>query len=147
MLSRFARRSAHAFLQTVDFVRAARMAAFSLILTPLSHEWYGLLERLFRNVPPGRFSNLCKLLLDQALFGPFVTALFFVVLGALEGKRLREIRKKLKVAWWPTQKMSWRVWPLAQLINFNYVPPQYRVLAGNLVGFFWGIYMSHKAAN
>ena len=43
--------------------------------------------------------------------------------------------------------MSWRVWPLAQYLNFNFVPAQYRVLFGNLVGFFWGIYMSWKASN
>ena len=65
--------------------RSAKFALFAILLTPLSHFWYGLLERLFAG-KSGRLVNILKLLLDQALFDPFVTAFFFVVMGTLEGK-------------------------------------------------------------
>jgi hypothetical protein len=42
--------------------------------------------------------------------------------------------------------MSWRVWPIAQLINFAFVPLHFRVLFGNIVRFFWTIYLSYQAA-
>ena len=56
------------------------------------------------------------------------------------------VQSSIKTNLWPTLKMSWRVWPIAQLINFAFVPLHFRVLFGNVVRFFWTIYLSYQAA-
>ena len=70
-----------------DPLRTARMAAFGVALHgPAGHFWYQLLDA---KVMPGRGSDMraivAKMALDQALFAPFFTAVFYAVLTALEG--------------------------------------------------------------
>lgn len=38
---------------------------------------------------------------------------------------------------------NWKIWPAATMINFMYVPMQYRVLFANFIGLFWNIYLSY----
>jgi hypothetical protein len=68
-----------------------------------------------------------------------------LTLPLLQGKSSRSIRGMVLKNFWGAQTMSWRVWPLAQWVNFNYVPPHLRTLFGNLVGFFWNIYLTYQA--
>jgi len=44
----------------------------------------------------------------------------------------------------PQLKNHWRYWPIVQIINFTYVPPQLRVLFSNFAGLFWNIFISLK---
>jgi hypothetical protein len=37
---------------------------------------------------------------------------------------------------------NWKVWTVAQAINFKLVPLEYRVLFGNCVALWWNIYLS-----
>jgi peroxisomal membrane protein 2 len=46
----------------------------------------------------------------------------------------------------PTTVNSWKVWPIASFISFNYVPAELRVLFVNVVAFFWVIILSGIAA-
>jgi hypothetical protein len=42
---------------------------------------------------------------------------------------------------------NWRVWTVAQAVNFGVVPLQYRVLFGNMVSLWWNIYLSLATAS
>ena len=64
------------------------MAAFGVALHgPAGHYWYRLLDSY---VLPNRASSpgaiVAKMVLDQALFAPFFTAVFYATLTALEGR-------------------------------------------------------------
>jgi peroxisomal membrane protein 2 len=42
------------------------------------------------------------------------------------------------VAEYPRLQLNgWKVWPLVSLINYRYVPVQFRVLFANVVALFW----------
>lgn len=41
-----------------------------------------------------------------------------------------------------TMNVCWRVWPIANLINFAFVPANLRVLFMNIVGIGWNIFLS-----
>lgn len=43
---------------------------------------------------------------------------------------------------WETMVVCWKLWPIANLINFAFVPANLRVLFMNFVGLGWNIYLS-----
>jgi protein Mpv17 len=102
-------------------------------------------------------SVLKKLAADELIFDPFCIVFFYTIIGLLERKNIREIKSKIVANYWETQKMSWKIWPLVQLVNFAIVPGNFsrclcltlqgnlRILFINAVSFFWGIFLQLKA--
>lgn len=43
---------------------------------------------------------------------------------------------------WATLLVCWKLWPVANLINFAFVPANLRVLFLNFVGLGWNIFLS-----
>ena len=43
---------------------------------------------------------------------------------------------------WATLLVCWKLWPVANLLNFAFVPANLRVLFMNFVGLGWNIYLS-----
>jgi Mpv17 / PMP22 family len=82
-----------------------------------------------------------RMSMDQFLFSPAFTGLFFSVLMLAEGK-LAQLPDKLEQDYWTTMKCNWALWMPAQLINFGLVPPHLQVLFANGVGALWSFYMS-----
>ncbi|XP_025832989.1 uncharacterized protein LOC112905222 isoform X2 [Agrilus planipennis] len=99
--------------------------------------WYKYLEYAIRD---GRESQILikKVLLDQLVFSPIY---FFFMLILTLGLRDREI-------FWKTFREvlfdSYKLWPFFQIINFTFVPINYRILAGQLMAVLWNIYLSSK---
>lgn len=38
---------------------------------------------------------------------------------------------------------NWKLWPAAQLVNFTLIPPEQRILFGNVVGICWTCIISN----
>lgn len=53
-------------------------------------------------------------------------------------------RGKLKRDYRATLYNNYRLWPLANLINFAIVPPAFRVLYSNCVSVIWETYLSRQ---
>mmetsp|Transcript_33507 Transcript_33507/g.84111 ORF Transcript_33507/g.84111 Transcript_33507/m.84111 type:complete len:192 (+) Transcript_33507:1126-1701(+) len=128
----------------IDWKPVATFASFAVIQAPLIHSWYGILDKLFAG-KTGTTVALSKLALDQLIFSPFLTSLFFSYLELVNGKP-ESIPDTISKQLLPCMKMSWKVWPITQWINFTFVPPHLRVLFGNFVGFLWSIYMASLMA-
>eukprot|EP01116_Phalansterium_solitarium_P024131 TRINITY_DN8748_c0_g1_i1.p1 TRINITY_DN8748_c0_g1~~TRINITY_DN8748_c0_g1_i1.p1 ORF type:complete len:193 (+),score=72.28 TRINITY_DN8748_c0_g1_i1:68-646(+) len=135
--------------------RALKFVVFSLLLTPLSHYWYRFLDQAFpaeaRKDKDGKkagfdVSVIKKLAADELLYDPFCLLFFFTVIGLLERQGPGQIVERIKANYWTTQKMSWRVWPLVQLVNFAVVPGALRLPFINIVSFFWGIFLQLQAS-
>ena len=88
--------------------------------------------------------------LDQAVASPFLNGGFLFAFAAISaiasghgfGNAASTGVHKVQVALWPTLLASWRIWPVANLINFAFVPVHLRVLFLNLIGVGWNIIMS-----
>lgn len=70
---------------------------------------------------------------------PFLAATLTDGIGMQAGKAAGSmVKNKL----WGTMVTCWKIWPLANLINFAFVPAPLRVLFMNFVGLGWNIYLA-----
>lgn len=123
----------------LDIAKLARFATVSVAQTPLIHLWYKLLEKLFGSINSKAIRVLVMVLSDQLIFSPLIVSFYLYLTAVLEGKKPeKEVKTKLP----STLVLRWKIWPVAQILNFTLIPLQYRVLFGNLVALIWGIALS-----
>ena len=128
----------------------------ALFIAPIVHYWFGLLDALsrtpaFAGRPQWQVIG-AQLVLDQSFAAPVVLASIFMVVGFFDqALRLRPFsvracaavgRERLRADYVPTLLVNWRLWPLANTLNFWLVPPPLRVLYSNCVSVIWEIYLS-----
>jgi len=65
----------------------------------------------------------------------------------MEGRTRHQIKQKYQDLYAPALIANWKVWPLAQLINFRYMPLPYRVPFAQTCGVFWTLYLSLLNSN
>ncbi|XP_045135554.1 peroxisomal membrane protein 2-like [Portunus trituberculatus] len=127
----------------VDLRSIARYATFGLLVTgPLAHNFYLFLDRLVR--PGVKGAAIKRLLIERLGFAPLLVFLSFYLLSRMEGKSHAAAMMEVRMKWFPTLKMNWRVWTPIQYFNVNYVPQQYRSLFANFVALFWIMYLANK---
>lgn len=83
--------------------------------------------------------------LDQTVF---TLPYNFILLAGIDYLDQGDVGKSVKKvsAMYPTFLVNnWLVWPPAVLINYRFIPNQYRVLYANTLGLFWNIYVSYAA--
>lgn len=87
-----------------------------------------------------------KLAIDQILFAPMFTSLYFYVKGLAEDKDLGTTTDKLKKELVGIMKSNWSVWVPANFVNYLLIPLELRVLFGSVVAFFWNAYLISKVS-
>ena len=128
--------------ESLDYKRALKQASFGLAYTPYFHFSFNImLPGLFNK--PGT-ANLVKLVIFDQTFNSTVFILcFFSYLDFFNGLGIKESLNKTKGLFLPTLVDNWKLWPLAQVINFTIIPPPYRVFFANIVGLFWNFWLSY----
>ena len=134
----------------LDLRKALKMAAFGLLWGgPSIHYWQRFMEEVaFRGARPGFGTVLVKTVLDQATYGPVQNLAFmsFIAL-AVEGKSLAALRRRVHENFWRVQLNGWKVWPLAALINYRYVPVPFRAAFANLVALGWSMFLITRTSS
>jgi len=131
-----------------DFLRTLRFFCFGFTISPVMGRWNTFLERRF----PLRtsyysqkisFKALSKrVACDQLVMAPIGLGLFLGSMGIMEGRSTRQIHEKISDLYPTALLTNWKVWPLAQLVNFRYMPLPYRVPFSQACGVFWTLYLS-----
>ncbi|XP_029833306.2 mpv17-like protein [Ixodes scapularis] len=109
---------------------------------PLGVAWFGLVERLV--VKDGVAAVVIKVLAGQLMFSPLFTLGLLVFYGLLKGECWMDIMKSIRTKYVALMISRYMVYPVAQFVNFEFVPVVYRPMFGVVLGFFWNIYLSRK---
>jgi len=84
---------------------------------------------------------------DQLLMAPVGLALFLGSMGYMEAHAEGRdagvhVTHKFRDLYGSALAANWQVWPLAQVVNFRYMPLAYRVPFQATCGIFWNLYLS-----
>jgi hypothetical protein len=126
----------------VDAGRLLKMTSFSVLMRPVMHYKYMLLDMAV----PGsdQLSVYGKLALDQLVGDPIFYVLWYLYDGLVREQSVANVPRVVKKELWSMMLANWSVWPFVQWVTFTFVPPHLRVLFGNLVGLVWNIYFSWR---
>ncbi|KAF2152750.1 hypothetical protein K461DRAFT_278997 [Myriangium duriaei CBS 260.36] len=92
-------------------------------------------------------NTLKKWVLDCFTVGALLNTLaFLVIMGVLKGNDVWEIAFRIRNDTVTIVTTGYKLWPLASIFGFIFVPWDKRIVFLNFVGFIWGIYMSSVAA-
>lgn len=124
-----------------DVIRTRNMAISGITVGILCHYWYIWLDRFM----PGRTLRIVakKVIVDQLILSPVQICLFFATVGALEGNKAQEIGKEILQKGHRLYFAEWFVWPIAQVINFSFLPTRFRVLYDNTISLGFDVYTSY----
>ncbi|KAI0359173.1 hypothetical protein OH77DRAFT_1395873 [Trametes cingulata] len=135
-----------------DIPRTLRFFAFGFGMGPVIGRWNFFLERNFplrpvRTSPtdPGKVSIRAlarRVGADQLFMAPIGLALFIGSMGVMEGRDAKHIKRRYEDLYKPALIANWHVWPVAQLVNFRFMPLPYRVPFQSTCGVFWTLYLS-----
>eukprot|EP01031_Cornospumella_fuschlensis_P040954 gene40954-49958_t len=125
--------------------RAAVFGSYGLLVTgPLFHWWYGALETVVQrmNLPFNDLGIIVKLALNQLVMTPPFLLLTLAYLQYFLSLNATQTVRNVKNSFAAALFTNWKVWTVAQAVNFKFVPLQYRVLFGNVIALWWNIYLS-----
>lgn len=131
-------------LTQINLTRTAPYAAAGLIVGPTVATWYKFLDYMFGTGKAGITAVLKKMIMDQSLFAPCFLATLVSSLHYSKGHSVTEVKEHLHDKYIDILLANYKVWPFVQLVNFYFLPLQYRVLFVQCVSVVWNTYLSWK---
>jgi len=130
-----------------DLKRLAIFGVYGFAITgPIFHWWYGFLEKTVRSwqINSGNMGVLAKIAMDRLVFTPPFLLFTLAYMQFLQTFNVAKTSAAIKNIYAGAIYLNWKVWTVAQAVNFKYVPLEYRVLFGNLVALWWNVMLSLK---
>eukprot|EP00871_Galdieria_phlegrea_P005208 jgi/Galph1/5689/GphlegSOOS_G4349.1 len=113
------------------------------IRAPLVHFFHLFLDKVvFRSYRQTSVPVVIgKVVLDQLVFAPCMTALYYYVVGWMNDEGCGMTTKKLRRQLLAVMKKAWLLWIPVNIISYGFIPLQLRVLFGNIISVFWTAYL------
>ncbi|XP_013382153.1 mpv17-like protein 2 [Lingula anatina] len=124
-----------------DKARTLKLSLTGITIGPACHYWYLYLDKWF----PGKTLSVLvkKILCDQILFSPVCITLFFLSFGLFSGHSLLKIKDELYWKGTHLFVVDMLVWPVAQFVNFKFLPTKFRVIYDNTISLLYDCYYSY----
>uniref|UniRef100_A0A8D8V2B5 Mitochondrial inner membrane protein Mpv17 n=1 Tax=Cacopsylla melanoneura TaxID=428564 RepID=A0A8D8V2B5_9HEMI len=126
-------------IMDINPVRTLQYSVVGLVVGPTVGKWYQTLERMY-----GKEAVLKKVLTDQLVFSPVFIAVLVTSLNLLQGANWETAVANVRASYVDIILTGYQIWPLVQVVNFYFVPIQYRVLLVQAVAVVWNTYLSWK---
>eukprot|EP01135_Chromosphaera_perkinsii_P005623 Nk52_evm37s355 gene=Nk52_evmTU37s355 len=129
--------------EDVDLKRTSRNSITGvMVVGPFAHHWFKMLEGRFgASQSVGTVAK--KILADQVFATPFIVNAVLFTTTALSGKGLEGAVEKVKTTGPEAVLSAYKVWPIANGLNFMLVPIHFRVLYTNCVSMGWSTYLAY----
>lgn len=108
----------------------------------MPHYFYKIMERTLTG--RSKLNQFLFFACERLIYTPAFQMLSLFFLSIFEGKSQQQALNNLYTLYWPVLKANWTYLSLAVFLNIRYVPPIFRVLTGNLIGFCWVIFLTMK---
>jgi protein Mpv17 len=133
----------------LDHMRVLRSMIAGLVgHGPLSHVWYNLCEGVFHDVLhwTAWWVFLPKIVVDQAMFGPFWNNTYILLLGLMKKESLETIWEDMKKTTIPLVLSGLKLWPFVHCITYGLIPVENRLLWVDAVEILWVTILATQAA-
>ncbi|KAG3110160.1 hypothetical protein PI124_g11313 [Phytophthora idaei] len=128
-------------LVSASTARTVRMMIWgSVLFAPIAHTWVNFIERTVGS--QGKVVVCKKMLLDAVVFAPSINTLFFTSTQMMKGRSFGHGVEFAVDRLPQTLKANYMIWPLANIVNYSYVPLQYRILFINCANLVWTTVLS-----
>ncbi|KAK1746020.1 Mpv17/PMP22 family protein [Skeletonema marinoi] len=126
---------------SIDYMRLVTLCSFGFVFHgPSGHYFYYYLDEI---IPGTDAVHVCsKVVIDQLAWCPVFMSVFFLYLGLVNGDSFATIGNKIKNDLFNACLGSWKVWPIAHLINFKFIPNKWRIPYINAVQIAFNIFLS-----
>lgn len=74
------------------------------------------------------------------------TIAFLIIMGLMKGQGGSQIWSNIKTETIPIIVAGYKIWPVASIISFTFIPVHRRIVFLSFIGLLWGIYMSLVAS-
>ncbi|KAF4453353.1 hypothetical protein F53441_3949 [Fusarium austroafricanum] len=92
-------------------------------------------------------NTLTKWFVDCITAGAIMnTIAFLIIMGLLKGQGGSQIWSNIKTETIPIIVAGYKIWPIASIISFSFIPVHRRIVFLSFIGLLWGIYMSLVAS-
>ncbi|RSL71477.1 hypothetical protein CEP54_001283 [Fusarium duplospermum] len=92
-------------------------------------------------------NTLTKWFVDCISAGAIMnTVAFLIIMGVLKGQASSQIWSNIKTETIPIIVAGYKIWPIASIISFSFIPVHRRIVFLSFIGLLWGIYMSLVAS-
>jgi protein Mpv17 len=134
-----------------DFLKAFKIGALGALMNGWwMTSWYRYLDRIFGASMKDTKGVLLKIIADQIVYAPMAIFVFFgytsMITSSTTSEMFSEFHTKMNQGFISTYIMDWTLWPLANGINFRFIPMVYRTTYTSIVQFLWQSYLSHVAS-
>ncbi|KAK6005250.1 hypothetical protein QM012_008029 [Aureobasidium pullulans] len=93
-------------------------------------------------------NTMIKWFLDCITLGALLnTGAFIIIMGIMKGRSMQQIGNTLETSTFQIILASYKIWPLASIVNFAFIKVERRIVFLSLVGLVWGIFLSLTAAS
>lgn len=124
-----------------DKMRTLKLASSGLPVGFVCHNWYIFLDRFIKE---RTFKNLIKkFLMDQLIGSPMYITVFFTSLSFWNGWSWYQLKTEIFSKGKSIYEAEWIVWPIAQLINFYFLPTRFRILYDSSISLGFDVYFSY----
>lgn len=125
------------------FVALLRQCLIGSGLTAVVHNWYVAIEGIFADWPPESSRTVAaKTALQMVVMEPICATLYIASKKLLSGQR--DILATLRATLGQIVFAAWSVWGPTALVQYRFVPVDYRNLASNVVNLFFTVYLIAK---